>query len=157
MRDSAAWGLVAVDQDETGGWVQRLDGAPHGKHCCLEDIEGIDHLLLDYAEADGDRFGHDRHVESLALLHAERFGIIHPFDRARRWKNDGGSDDRPGQRPAPGLINARNKAIPRSTKGMLRISRRQRSNLSACIAQAGPLYLSLRSEIRAALPFSFRR
>jgi hypothetical protein len=26
-----------------------------------------------------------------------------------------------------------------------------------CIAPAGPLYLSLRSEIRAALPFSFRR
>lgn len=148
MGDGAVWGLVAVDQDETGGWVQRLDGAPHGKHCRLEDIEGIDHLLLDHAEADGDRFGHDRQVESLALLRAERLGVIHPFDRAPRRKNHSGSHDRPGQRPAPGLINTRKKMIPGGTEAGFHLCGRQRSD---------PLYVSLRSEIRAALPFSFRR
>jgi hypothetical protein len=141
-------GLVAVDQDETGGRVQGLDGAPHGKHGRLEDIDGIDNLLLNHAEANGYRLGPDRQVESLALPRAERLGVVHSFDRARWRKDHSGSHDRPGQRPAPGLINTRKKAIPRGTEAGFHLCGRQRSD---------PRYVSLRSEIRAALPFSFRR
>lgn len=148
MWDGATGGLVAVDQDKTGGRVQRRNSTPHGKHCRLEDIKGIDYLLLDHAEADGYRFGLDRQVESLALLCAEGLGVIHPLDYASRRKHHGGSHDRSGQRPPSGLINTRNEVIAGGTETGFYLCGRQRSD---------SLYVSLRSEIRAALPLNFRR
>lgn len=148
MRNGAAGGLVAVDQDETGGWIQGVDGELHRQHGRLEDIKGIDHLLLNDAEAHGRRFGPDRGIELLAPSRAEKFGVAHPLNRTGRGQDHCGCDDRPGQRPAPNLINPRDKPMSVSAKAGFHLSRRRRGDLR---------YVSLRSEIRAALPLSFRR
>ena len=148
MRNRTVGRLVAVDQGEPGGRVQGLNRAPHGKHGCLEDIDRIDNLLLDHAEADSNRFGPDRQIKLLALPCAEGLGVVHSLDRAAGRKDHGGSHDRPGQRPASDLINARNKLIPCGAKVDLYLCGRQRGDR---------LQVSLRSEILAALPLSFRR
>ncbi len=141
-------GLIAVNQDEIGGWVQRLDGASHSEHSRLENIEGINGLLLHHAETDGYRLDPDCQVELLASARAERLGVVHSIDHAGRRKDHSGSYDRPGQRPSSDLINTRNEVIACGTERGLHLCRRQHSD---------SLYFSLRSKIRAAFPFSFRR
>jgi len=141
-------GLVAVDQDKTRERVQGVDGELHRQHGRLEDIEGIDHLLLDYAEADGRRFGLDRGIELLAPPCAEELRVAHPLDRTGRGKDHSGGHNRPRQRPASDLVNTRNKLIPCRAKAGFYLCGPPRN---------APLQLSLRSEILAALPLSFRR
>lgn len=128
MGVGTVWGSIPVDQDEIGGWVQSLDGAPHGEHGRLEDIEGINSLFLDHAEADGYRVGPDRQVELLASVCAERLGVIHSINCAGRRKDHGGSHNRSGQGPPPGLINTRNEVAPHSTEVGLYLCGRQRSD-----------------------------
>ncbi len=121
-------GLIAVDQDEVGGRVQRVDSAPHGKHGRLEDINGIDHLFLDHAEADAYGFGPDRQVELFPPPRAQGLGVFHPLDHAACGKDHGGGHDRPRQRPASDLINTRNKLMPCGTKAGFYLCGRQRGD-----------------------------
>jgi hypothetical protein len=82
------------------------------------------------------------------LPRAKGFGVVHSLDRATGRKDHGRSHDRPGQRPASDLINARNEPIPSGAKVDFYLCGRQRGDR---------LQVSLRSEILAALPLSFRR
>ena len=147
MRDGAAGRSVAIDQNEIRGRVESIDGSAHGEQCRLQDIDGIDDLPLDHAESDGQCFSPDGLVELLACADAEPLGIINPIDDPGWRKDDGGGHYRSGQATATGLVNTGNELIPCGTKTRF-LSRGHRRV---------PLYVSLRSVIRAAFPFNFRR
>lgn len=147
MRDGAAWGSIAIDQDDIRGRVESIDGPPHGEQCRLQDIDGIDDLPLDHAESDGQRFSPDGLVELLASADAEPLGIINPIDDRGWRKDDGGGHYRSCQATTPGLVDTGNELIPCGTK----------TRFLSCGHRRVPLYVNLRSVIRAAFPFSFRR
>ena len=147
MRDGAAGGLIAVDQDKIRRRIEGIDGLPHGLECRLKDIDRIDDLLLDNAEPDGHGFCPDSPVEDFPPACAEPLGIIDPGDGTGRRKDDGGGNHRAGETPASGFIHTGDVAVPRGTKTRF-LSGGHRSTR---------LYVSLRSVMRAAFPFSFRR
>jgi hypothetical protein len=147
MRDGTAGGLIAVDQDKIRRRIEGINGLPHGLECRLKDIDRIDDLLLDHAEPDGQGFCPDSPVKSFPPARAEPLGIIDPGDDTGCRKDDGSGNHRAGETPAPGFIDTGDVAVPRGMKTPF-LSGGHRS---------APLYVSLRSVMRAAFPFSFRR
>ncbi len=147
MRDGAAGGLIAVDQDKIRRRIKSIDGLPHGQECRAKDIDRIDDLLLDHAEPEGQGVCPDGLVESFPPACAEPLGIIDPDDDTGCRKDDGGGNHRAGEAPAPGFIDSGDIAVPRGTKTRF---------LSGSHRRTSP-YVSLRSVMRAAFPFSFRR
>ena len=102
---------VAVDQHDLRLLDQRLHGAAHGEIRRLQDVDAVD--LLDARLGHGelhDAGGDHRLVGFLALLERQLLGIVdHAQQLARRARavDDGRRGiDRPGQRAAPGFVDA---------------------------------------------------
>jgi len=105
--------------------VQRLQ---HGHPGRLQDVDAVDRDVIDDADADRDRARHDDVVELGAPLRREELGIGQALDAAIGIDDDGRRDDRPGQRPAAGLVHpghADDAGAPGSSLEVIR-RRRQR-------------------------------
>ena len=109
-----------------------LTGRPSTSACCgcgfnlrqrvvhravrgLQNVDFVNQRRVNFGDGEFDfAAGGDEGEEFLALQFGELLGIVQAFEFARqagfrpfRRQNGGGGNDRPGERPAPGLVHAR--------------------------------------------------
>ena len=89
----------------SGCVAQRRDRDLHGDECRLQNIDPVDLLDADDADADQPR-GADRQIQLLASFGGEQLGIVEALRRLAIGEDDGGGDHRPGPGAASGFVHA---------------------------------------------------
>jgi hypothetical protein len=123
-----------AERDEVGDDQVGRDGEPrervgHREARGLQDVDPVDRLVIDDADADGDGALADDVEQRLALSRAQELRVGEPPDAAVRPDDDGGGDDRPGERAAPRLVDAGHPGdacLPGSSLVVVRRRRRRR-------------------------------
>lgn len=101
----------AVDKDVLGFDGEVGEGEFHRPFRRLIDIDVVDRLLVDDADAD-DRFFDDLAVGLFALTGAEAFRVVDALGKTEAFQDNGARDDRTGERAATRLIDAGDQGIP---------------------------------------------
>jgi hypothetical protein len=110
-------GDIAVDERSIGADPEDGNGASHCQQGRAQDVDAVyfGHAGRSNPDAGGApaRATSKGPVAGLALLDGQHLRIVEPlaqaFRKAAEVENHGGRDDRPGQRPAPGLIDTANQ------------------------------------------------
>ena len=83
----------------------------------MEDVETVDFLGLDDGNRPSKRFPLDFGTEQVALPFAELLGVVEEGVVVVWRKDDGSSDDRPGEGTASGFVASRLSAAVYETRG----------------------------------------
>ena len=110
---SEAGGHVApVDQRDSRAAPQRRDRARHRPQRRAADVVAVDLLGAGEGERDGDRLGEDRLRQRFAPRRGQRLRIVEALGQVVGIENHRADADRPGERPAADLVDARDEAAP---------------------------------------------
>ena len=77
--------------------VQASHRPRHGPHCCLQNVDVVDHGLAHHASRHAHPgVGHQGFIHHLSLVGRQLFGIVDAFYTRIGGQDDGGSNDRAG-------------------------------------------------------------
>ncbi len=132
---------VAVDPGLAGRDRQRLDRSAHRQERRGEDVERVD--LGDFGRRDRPckSVPPDLDREPLARRRCEKLRIAQAADRMRGIENHRGGDDRAGERPSTGFVDARDEDRRRVDQHTMPAARN-----STATASAASLPVSVASE-----------
>ncbi len=95
----------AVYEDEIGKGINLKKSLAHCFMRRLQNVDAVNHVGFNAAEADGKGFGPDTHFRSFPLSGRQLFGVPNAVQRKPRRQDDAGRQDRAGQRPASDFVN----------------------------------------------------
>ncbi|MNT20003.1 hypothetical protein D3C72_1552950 [compost metagenome] len=104
---------VAVDQGQGRHGRQGLDGAAHGQHRRLQDVQAVDLFFRRFGDGPGQGLGLDLRCQQVAFRFAEFFRIAQAVDGLVRVEDHGGGEHGAGQRTAACLVDAADDFIER--------------------------------------------
>jgi len=102
---------VAVHQHPVRRQPQALDGALHREHGGVQDVELVDLGDAGLGDAERQRMRADLVEQAFAPGRAQQLGVVEALDALQVVEDHRGGHDRAGQRPAAGLVDARDQAV----------------------------------------------
>ena len=109
---------VAVDQHQGRFEPQPLDRAAHGQQRCLQDVQLVDFFDAGLGNAAAQGPGADFIEKALAPFFSQDLGVRQPGNRLVDIEHHRSGNHRPGQRSAPGLVDADDQARPMPMGGL---------------------------------------
>lgn len=140
LGDGGFNGADAVDQQEIGNGGKLRDRLQHGLPCGLQDIDPVDHLGPDDADADRRGLLHDQVEQAFPCLRGQLFGVVNLGQAQSLRQDDGSRYHRAGQGAAAGLVDTGNRPVS-TALGLLfegQDIKGGEANSSGCVI-AGPL------------------